>query len=125
MKNHLNNFLSDTSFPYTPSSSSSSRGKTNKLSNRKLDTYETQSNYFDSLNSDSEWIIYDSSTNTATLSSVEDFVTHYKSESKDVGAFDDLSKTQEENKLFSIDGTTYTKHFDKIMAQLMLMINYK
>ena len=48
----LNNFLSDTSFTYTPSSSSSSGGRPNKLSNRKLDTYETQSDYIDSLNSD-------------------------------------------------------------------------
>jgi hypothetical protein len=116
----LNNFLSDTTFPYTPSSSSSNGGPPNKVSNnRKLDTYETQSDYIDSLNSDSEWITYDSSTNTATISSVGDFVTHCKSASKDVGAFDDLSKSQAENKLFGIDGTTYTKHFDKIMAELL------
>ena len=116
----LNNFLSDTTFPYTPSSSSSNGGPPNKVSNnRKLDTYETQSDYIDSLNSDSQWITYDSSTNTATISSVGDFVTHCKSASKDVGAFDDLSKSQAENKLFGIDGTTYTKHFDKIMAELL------
>ena len=29
---------------------------------------------------------------------------------------DDLSKSQAENKLFGIDGTTYAKHFDKTMA---------
>ena len=117
----LNNFLSDTSFPYTPSSSSNSGGgpPSFKNSKRQLDTYETASDYIDSLNSDSEWITYDSSTNTATISSVGDFVTHCKSASKDVGAFDDLSKSQAENKLFGIDGTTYTKHFDKIMANLL------
>jgi len=106
----LNNFLSDTSFPYTPSSSSNSGGgpPSFKNSKRQLDTYETASDYIDSLNSDSEWITYDSSTNTATISSVGDFVTHCKSASKDVGAFDSLTKSQAENKLFGIDGTTYT-----------------
>ncbi len=125
----LNNFLSDTSFPYTPSSSSSSEGQSggdapsgdppSKVSKRQLTTYETASDYIDSLNSDSEWITYDSSTNTATITSVGDFVTNCKSPSKDVGAFDDLSKSKAENKLFGIDGTTYTKHFDSIMAGLL------
>ena len=55
----------------------------------------------------------------ATISSVGDFITHCKSASKDVGAFDSLKKSQAENKLFGIDGTTYTKHFDKTMAQLL------
>ena len=126
----LNNFLSDTSFPYTESSSSNSGGPSgdggtpsgdppSMVSKRKLDTYETASDYISSLNSDSEWISYDSSTNTATITSVGDFVTHCKSASKSVGAFDSLSKSQAENKLFGIDGTTYTKHFDSIMAELL------
>ena len=138
----LNNFLSDTTFPYTPSSSNNGgRGPPNgdfapsssnngtggppnsdfpgKAPNRNLDTYETASDYIASLNSDSEWIVYDSSTNKATITSVGDFITHCKSASKDVGAFDSLSKSQAENKLFGIDGTTYTKHFDTIMAKLL------
>ena len=120
----LNNFLSDTTFPYSPSSSSNGGPSgggdpPNKVSNRKLDTYETASDYISSLNSDSEWISYDSSTNTATITSVGDFVTHCNSASKSVGAFDSLSKSQAENKLFGIDGTTYTKHFDSIMAGLL------
>ena len=48
-----------------------------------------------------------------------EFIIHCKSASKDVGAFDSLSKSQAENKLFGIDGTTYTKHFDSIMAELL------
>ena len=138
----LNNFLSDTSFPYTPSSSSGggqpggdgpggeglpsgeNGGGPNgdppsKQEIRQLETYETASDYIKSLNSDSEWIIYDSSTNKATITNVGDFVIHCKSASKDVGAFDDLSKSQAENKLFGIDGTTYAKHFDSIMAGLL------
>ena len=65
---------------------------------RRLDstTYNTASEYIASLNSDSNWITYDSSSNKATITSVGDFVTHCKSASKDVGAFDSLSKSQAE-----------------------------
>ena len=139
IEDSLNNFQSDTTFPYTPSTnqqeyprgnefptgsvqpqgSGSLRDFQNANHQRRLDTYETASDYIASLNSDTEWITYDSSTNTAKISSVGDFVTHCKSASKDVGAFDDLSKGQAENKLFGIDGTTYAKHFDSIMAQLL------
>ena len=135
----LNNFLSDTTFPYTPSTDQQEYPRGNDFPTgsgqpqrsgfpgdfqnanhqRRLDTYETASDYIASLNSDSKWITYDSSTNTAKISSVGDFVTHCKSASKSVGAFDDLSKGQAENKLFGIDGTTYAKHFDSIMAQLL------
>ena len=138
----LNNFLSDTSFPYTPSSSSGggqpggngpggegppsgenvggpNGDPPSNPTIRQLETYETASDYINSLNSDSKWITYDSSTNKATITSVGDFVIHCKSASKDVGAFDDLSKSQAENKLFGIDGTTYAKHFDSIMAGLL------
>ena len=108
----LNNFLSDTTFPYTPSSNQGGPGGGDFPEKRNLDTYETASDYISSLNSDSTWVTYDSSSNTATITSVGDFVTHCKSASKDVGAFDSLSKSQAENKLFGIDGTTYTKHFD-------------
>ena len=95
----LNNFISDTTFPYTPSSSSSGGGPPNM--SRKLDTtYETADDYISSLNSDETWISKDSSTGNYTITSVEAFVTHCKSASKDVGAFDDLSKSQAENKLF-------------------------
>ena len=108
----LNNFLSDTTLPYTPSSNQGGPSGGDFPEKRNLDTYETASDYISSLNSDSTWVTYDSSSNTATITSVGDFVTHCKSASKDVGAFDSLSKSQAENKLFGIDGTTYTKHFD-------------
>ena len=89
----------------------------NKLSKRILDIYDTASDSFSSLNSDSEWISYDSSKNVATIASVGDFFTHCKSASKSVGPFDSLSKSQVENKLFGIDVSTFIKHFDNIMAR--------
>ena len=46
-------------------------------------------------------------------------MTHCKSASKSVGAFDDLSKSQAENYLFGYSSIYYTKHFDKIMAGLL------
>ena len=114
----LNNFLSDTTFPYTPSSNQGGPGGGgnppsgdppsggNGPSTRRLDTYQTASEYISSLNSDSTWVTYDSSTNKATITNVGDFVTNCKSVTKDVGAFDSLSKSQAENKLFGIDSST-------------------
>lgn len=54
-------------------------------------TYETAQEYVDDLNADGEWVIYDSETNTATITSVAAFVEKCKNASKSVGAFDDLS----------------------------------
>jgi len=120
----LNNFLSDTTFPYTPSSSSSGGpggfpGGDPPSRQRNLDTYETAADYIASLNSDEEWITYDSSTSKYTISSVKAFITHCKSASKDVGAFDGLSGTATENKLFGISYSDNAKHFDSIMANLL------
>ena len=151
----LNNFIADTTFPYTPSSSgqggpggqggssrpsgsgsppndsgsppngsgsppSGSSSPPSSSSKRNLETsYATADDYISSLNSDSTWVTYDSSSKKFKISSVGDFITHCKSASKNVGAFDDLSKTQAENKLFGYSSTYYTKHFDKIMAGLL------
>lgn len=81
-------------------------------------TYETAQDYIDSLNGDDPWITYDAETNTATIASVEAFVTHCKTASKSVGAFDDLNRAQGENELFGYaDGEG--AHFDAIMAELL------
>lgn len=81
-------------------------------------TYETAQDYIDSLNKDSVWINYDAETNTATITSVEDFVKACKNASKSVGAFDDLNAAQGENTLFGY-GDGQGAHFDQIMAQLL------
>ena len=148
----LNNFLSDTTFPYTPSNNTKADGgfggsgapsgnapsgekptgekpsgkapsgeKPKESSNSKSSsstTYNTAQEYVDSLNSDETWIIYDSNTNTAKITSLEAFVKHCKSASKDVGAFDSLSKSQAENKLFGNASST-SLHFDSIMANIL------
>lgn len=88
--------------------------------NQTVDTaiYETPQDYVDSLNADGEWVQYDSATNTATITSVADFVKHCKNASKDVGAFDDLNETQGENTLFGY-GDGEGAHFDAVMAELL------
>lgn len=125
----LNNFLSDTTFPYTPNSQTMADGgfggggaptSNNKQtsSSSSSTTYQTAKEYIASLNSDEEWITYDETTNTAKISSLEAFVKHCKTASKDVGAFDSLSKSQAENKLFGNANST-ALHFDSIMANLL------
>ncbi len=161
----LNNFLEDTTFPYTPSSSGGGMGgmgggrgngggmhgdnaegelpdgemPAGELPSESIDyeaidgitrletttdttddtsTYETAEDYIASLNKTTEWVTYDSETNTATITSVEDFVTACKNASKSVGAFDDLDCAQGENTLFGYaDGSG--AHFDPIMAELL------
>lgn len=81
-------------------------------------TYATVQDYIDSLNSDTQWISYDSSTNTATITSLEAFVEHCKNATKAVGAFDDLSRTQAENDLFGNDSSD-ALHFDSILSNLL------
>lgn len=127
----LNNFLSDTTFPYTPSTTTMADGgfgggAPNKSSNTSTSskTYQTIQDYINSLNSDIIWINYDSVANKATITNIGEFVTHCKSASKDVGAFDSLSKSQAENKVFG-NSNSSTLHFDRIMAKLLNSNNAK
>lgn len=81
-------------------------------------TYDTVQEYIDSLNTDGAWIVYDAASNTAVVTSVEDFVAHCKTASKSVGAFDNLNTTQGENVLFGF-GNGSGAHFDPVMAELL------
>ena len=104
----LNDFLSATSFPYTPSSTemagmgpggggAPSGGGPDGQSSSETTTYNTVEEYIASLNSSSRWVAYDASTNTATITGLEGFVTSQKNASKDVGAFDGVDRAQTEN----------------------------
>ncbi|MBP3470081.1 MAG: hypothetical protein J6K26_11265 [Lachnospiraceae bacterium] len=81
-------------------------------------TYETAQDYIDALNADKEWVSYDSDSNTVSITSVADFAQALKNASKNVGAFDDLNKTQGENVLFGY-GDGEGAHFDAVMAELL------
>ncbi|MCD7854576.1 MAG: copper amine oxidase N-terminal domain-containing protein [Clostridiales bacterium] len=160
IENSLNNFLSDTAFPYTPASTSGrgnfgggnfggenmpegdlpdgdmagdvriedldgiTRNETTDDTDTEEKTYETPADYIASLNSDSQWVIYDSETNTAEITSVEDFVKNCKKASKSLGAFDQLDRGQGENTLFGY-GDGSGAHFDSVMAELLKGTGYE
>ena len=138
----LNNFLADTTFPYTPSSSggmdvmpsgnmpsdsgsmpsgeapSGGMSESETSASDDSSSYETAQDYIDSLNGNETWIEYDASTNTAKITSLESFVKHCKTPSKSAAAFDDLERSQAENGLFGIDANS-SSHFDSILCDLL------
>lgn len=81
-------------------------------------TYETAQDYIDALNANGEWVSYDEKSNTATITSIEDFVLAFKSASKNLGAFDQLDGGQGENTLFGY-GDGEGAHFDAILADIL------
>lgn len=121
----LNNFLSDTTFPYTPDNSSragfaGNAGGNDGATTESTETvsYENAQAYIDSLNADETWITYDESSNTASVESMSAFVNTLKNPRKTVGAFDGLDRSQGENEVF---GTADNEalHFDAAMASLL------
>jgi len=96
----LNDFLAATTFPYTPSFTEMAgmepRGGDSQGS-AKSTTYKTVEEYIAFLNSSSQWVTYDASKKTATITGLQGFVTSQKNASKDVGAFDGVGRAQTEN----------------------------
>lgn len=81
-------------------------------------TYETIQDYIDALNANGEWVTYDSSSQKATVTSVEAFVNALKTASKNLGAFDQFDSGQAENTLFGYaDGNG--AHFDSTLASIL------
>lgn len=148
IEDSLNNFLSDTSFPYTKTSGdfradggfgggaqngmppggnppdggmpigNTPEGIPNQSAESASKTYTTVQDYIDSLNSGGEWVQYDAKTNTAKITSIEAFVRHSKNASKAVPAFDNVNRSQAENDLFGNDAHD-ALHFDGIVADLL------
>ena len=114
----LNNFLLDTTFPYTPDERPGPGPGPGPFPISST-TYNNVTEYIDSLNSDYKWVNYDESSNTATITNVGDFIKHCKNARKSVGAFDDLQRKQAENYVFGISGQEPSKHFDNIMSNLL------
>ena len=75
-------------------------------------TYATVEDYIASLNAGTQWVIYDSTTRTATITGLADFVTSQKSPSKDVGALDGVDRGQTENTVLGIGQET--RHFSQV-----------
>ena len=107
----LNNFLADTSFPYT-SDGAGPGGTTESV------TYETAQAFIDSLNAETQWVTYDAATNTAKISSLADFAKYVKTASKSVPAFDALDRSLAENAVFGVADVNEL-HFDQLVARLL------
>ncbi len=107
----LNNFLADTSFPYT-SDGAGPGGSTESV------TYETAQAYIDSLNAEAQWVTYDAAANTAKISSLADFAKYVKTASKSVPAFDALDRSLAENAVFGVADANEL-HFDQLVARLL------
>ncbi len=131
----LNQFLSDTDFPYTsggsfmadggfggggPQGDPPEGGMPGPMGNESSEavTYETPEDYIASLNQEAQWVTYDAGTNTAQITSIADFALYVKNASKSVGAFDDLARGQAENYVFG-DDEHDALHFDAVMAALL------
>ena len=107
----LNNFLADTSFPYT-SDGVGPGGLTESV------TYETAQAYIDSLNAETQWVTYDAAANRAKISSLADFAKYVKTASKSVPAFDALDRSLAENAVFGVADANEL-HFDQLVARLL------
>lgn len=107
----LNNFLADTSFPYT-SDGAGPGGSTESV------TYETAQAYIDSLNAETQWVTYDAASNRAKISSLADFAKYVKTASKSVPAFDALDRSLAENAVFGVADANEL-HFDQLVARLL------
>ena len=135
----LNNFLEDTKFPYTPNNSMMADGGFGPPpdggaggppddggpmpwltgeSDTESVTYETPEDYINSLNEDETWVEYDAATGKAHVTSIAAFARQQKTASKNVGAFDDLSRGQAENYVFG-DSQNDALHFDAAMAAIL------
>ena len=102
----LEHYLQDTSFPTSGKSGS----------------YDSAEDYIASLNSDTEWVTYDSATGEVTISSIEEFSLHCKKATKPVAAFDKLEKGGHE--LFNT-GDGETTHFDSVLYEIIKGSSYE
>ena len=125
LENSLNNFIHDTTFPTTieiitqddgnfPGGNRRGAG----VATKKTQHHNSIKEYIDSLNKAKKWIAYDENNNSAIITSVEDYVINCKKVNKDVGAFDNFTKNQVENKLFATPNTK-SVHYDSTMSSLL------
>ncbi len=145
MTESLNNFLADTTFPYTPSTqemagmgtggpsggtpsgaapsrsapggSAPSGSAPSASSTAASTTYATVADYLADLNADGTWVTYDAATNRATISSLGALVASQKPASKNVGAMDRPDRSATENLVLG-KGTT-KGHFSTISRDVM------
>ncbi len=106
IEDSLENYLEDTSFPVSSKSGS----------------YSNAEEYIKSLNSDTEWVTYDSKTGEVTILSIAEFSKHCKKASKPVAAFDKLESGGHE--LFNTGDGEMT-HFDSVLYEIIKGSEYE
>lgn len=129
----LNNFLKDTKFPYTKSNhfmagmgqagAAGGIGPVKPQGAQEDKTYQTPEKYFAELNKNGTWVKYDKTTNTAKVLNMKGFIQACKPVSKNIGAFDDLNRSQGENLVFGVNGKA--RHFDPVLAKLVKGSRYE
>jgi hypothetical protein len=137
----LNNFLIDTTFPYTKTSGGgfpgggpggpmpqgnppagqmpgAPAGNNAAAATVTSTTYNTIQDYIDSLNANGKWVNYDAATKKATITSLAAFVASQKPATKSVPAFDAVDRSQAENMVFA-NGSSDALHFDFTVGALL------
>lgn len=134
----LNDFLSYTTFPYTPnnefmagmggagapsgtapSGGAAPGGTAATTTTEAATTYANVTDYIAYLNSESTWVRYDEATKKATVLDLRGFVLSQKNASKDVGAFDGVGRGQTENVVMGLNtaGLHFAEPSQRVIAR--------
>ena len=125
----LNNFLADTTFPYTlPEGAQITPGIAHDRASSDTGagqdepeepaTFETPHDYIAALNETSTWVSYDEKSGEVTVASLAAFVEACKPPVKELGAFDSLDCDSVECDLFGTSAKDLA-HFDAVMRNLL------
>lgn len=81
--------------------------------------YNADTDYVNDLNSDTLWLTYNQRRTTVRISSLGEFVRHFKVAAKPVGAFDAPDRSTVENQLFGTDEVG-SAHFSQMMCDQLV-----
>lgn len=107
----------DASANSSTSASSNSTGDTSGTQVQSV-VYNTAADYVSALNQDDRWFTYNQRRNTVRISSMRDFVTHVKTASKKVSAFDATDRSTTANQLFGVSDSG-SLHFSQMISDTL------
>ena len=123
----LEEFLRQASFPYTEQAGDEASGdfpgagvvvatvpSTTEEASTPV-TYATLEDYVDALNADGHWVTYNSRRGTVRIAGIPSFARRYRKATKDVPAFDAVSRNTPANQLFGNDESD-SLHFSQDVA---------
>ena len=125
IENSLNTFITKSNFPIVidnvSSNSDAFPGSNNRgtgVPSSKKKRYDSVKEYIDEVNKTTKWVIYDEGAGRATITSIKDFVNSRQKVTKDVCAYDGLTRNQVSNKLFSVKKSK-NLHYDDVISDLL------